>query len=132
MFGYRLVRDADFDRTVTAVAGLASRVQELLLERAELTGQVAAAKARGDYATLRMNVLEREVALQRQRETGVPQLIATVETEAADPLGEALASLEDVGDRRAHELASRGLLHDGEDLAAFPSAATLAPGGDEE
>jgi hypothetical protein len=133
MWGYRLVRESDDRATRQRIVALEADVRTLLEARTTWAVEATAAKARADYATLRCNVLEAEVAAYRQRATGVPQIAPHLQTERGDPMSEALLGLEDVGDGRAADLAARGLLHDLEDLGDLqPSARQLVPGDDEE
>jgi hypothetical protein len=157
MFGYRLLRDADYDRLLSDRLALEQEVRRLQtahhdtvsalhqtlcdrmdLERgvqAKLSDELSAAKAEArskstmaDLLTTRINVLEQEVALLRNRVTGLPQVVpqigkGTPIQSAIDGAGADI--FEDVGDSRAADLQARGLLHEAEPLVPFPSAAVL-------
>lgn len=130
MFGYRLVREADYAAVQDSLLRVRGRERDLLLERAQLKADAAGAMARADHLTIRNNILEHEVAAFRERATGMPQMVATIQpapAQAPSVEDATLSTLEDVGDERAHELRSRGLLHDDVDDMAFPSAGDMAP-----
>lgn len=129
MWGYRLVRDADWAAMLAELADMRTRERALMTGRAIDAGDAAAAKTRADFMTVRNHVLESNLATLEQKWLGVPRTLATVhETPTnTNPMAEGLLSLEDVGDAQAAELKAKGMLHDDGDDLELPSGAALTP-----
>lgn len=129
MWGYRLVRDADWTAITAEMAALRRQIAEFHLLRTKDAAGLAGALARADFMTARNHVLETNLATLEQKWLGVPRSLATVHEvgATASPLEDGLLSLEDVGDARAAEMKLKGMLHDDGDELELPSAASLAP-----
>ena len=134
MFGYRLIRDRDYDGVQADVVKLRDKVDTLQDVRAELLAQLAVAtakaEARGAHLDSMLPVMNKAIhdAAQLQSKlTGVPAMAPQVGR--GNPLmaegGAGVDLFNDVGDEKANELEKMGLLSTG---ASFPSAAELAPG----
>jgi hypothetical protein len=138
MFGYRLLRDADYSRLLTAADAKDAEIHRLndvivkMHERVTSTTSEARSKATmADLMAMRANVLEREAATMRQKLTGLPQIAPEVgkgSPLSSDAMGAGFALLEDVGDAAAEDLIRKGLLHDEDPGGAMPSAAALTDG----
>jgi hypothetical protein len=155
VFGYRMVRNADFDdlqrrvtvlyekldtQRVESAATLAAAMARHARDVAELSAAVSAAKEQAAsrlalYETLvpRLNVLETENAQFRSKMTGLPALAPQVVKGTpimSERIGAGADLFEDVGDTMAEELSARGLLHpgthaNGEHVDRLPSAAAM-------
>lgn len=134
MFGYRLLRDRDYDAITSEVSKLREKVEALQEIRAGLLGELATATAksesRGAHLDSMLPVMNKAIhdAAQMQAKlTGVP--ISAPQVGRGNPLmaegGAGVDLFNDVGDEKANELEKMGLLSTG---ASFPSAAELAPG----
>ena len=134
MFGYRLIRDRDYDAVQAEIVKLRDKVDTLQETRAELLGQLAVAsakaEARGAHLDSMLPVMNKAIhdAAQLQSKlTGVPALAPQVGR--GNPLmaegGAGVDLFNDVGDEKAAELEKMGLLSTG---SSFPTAAELAPG----
>jgi hypothetical protein len=145
MFGYRLIRDADFLdlRTTTAADRQASqtkidaqteKIEALLRENGTLKAQAASRAAMYDLIVTRVNLLEHDNATLRNKVTGLPTLVPSIGKGSpidSASLGAGVDLFADVGDDEAMRLRHEGILHDeGVQLPPAPSAADLAPGGD--
>lgn len=134
MFGYRLIRDRDYDAIVSDVSKLRDKVDALQETRAELLAQLAVstakAEARGAHLDSMLPVMNKAIhdaAQMQSKLTGLP--IQAPQVGRGNPLmaegGAGVDLFNDVGDEKAAELGQMGLLSTG---ASFPSAAELAPG----
>ena len=134
MFGYRLIRDRDYDAIQAEVSKLREKVDALQETRAELLAQLAVsaakAEARGAHLDSMIPVMNKAIhdaAQMQSKLTGLP--IQAPQVGRGNPLmaegGAGIDLFNDVGDEKANELSQMGLLSTG---ASFPSAAELAPG----
>jgi hypothetical protein len=155
VFGYRLLRDADYDDlkhelAVAIAALLAARdrdaigrlemVQTHAADLARLSAELAAAKeiaaarmAMYEALSVRTNQLELENAQHRHRQSGLPAVAPQVVKGSplvSDKIGASVDLFEDVGDAAAAELDARGLLHGPpkHGLDSFPAGADLSAG----
>ena len=134
MFGYRLIRDRDYDALVDEAARRRDQIDALQEIRADLLAQVAVAsakaEARGAHLDSMLPVMNKAIhdaAQMQSKLTGLP--IQAPQVGRGNPLmaegGAGIDLFNDVGDEKANELSQMGLLSTG---ASFPSAAELAPG----
>jgi hypothetical protein len=122
MFGYRLVRDRDFETQRDHVGRLEGEIRKLYADVVRLTdaagksASIAAAKATmADLLTVEINLLRTEVAQYRFKATGMPQKTADIvhgEPRRSDTLAAGTDLFEDVGDEQAERLRQSGQLHD--------------------
>jgi len=127
MFGYRLIREADFTKLSDRREQLEETRAGLLGQIAQLTASAASKAAMVDLLTTRVNVLEKNAAMKAHAETGLPQHVAEIGrgTPLVSPgLGAGADLFEDVGDQRAEQLRAQGLLHDQDDMP-LPTARDL-------
>ncbi len=104
------------------------RERALLRELIDKNGELAAAKARADFMTMRANLLDTELTILKQR-AGLPAVSAQVgKTGVGTELfqGAGADLFEDVGDAEAERLAQTGIIATPDTIAA-PAAADLAP-----
>jgi hypothetical protein len=134
MFGYRLLRDRDFDAMKVEVSSLREKVEGLQEIRAgllrELATATATAESRGAHLDSMLPVMNKAIhdAAQLQSKlTGLP--MSAPQVGRGNPLmaegGAGVDLFNDVGDDRAAELEKMGLLS----TPSFPHAADLAPTG---
>lgn len=129
MFGYRLLRERDFDRLQQELVETRTRELHLQADLLESTRKESAAQTRGDMLITRVNVLEQEYAALRNKLTGLPAIAPSIEKGQplrASEIGANVDLFEDVGDEKARELGEAGLLHDTSPTVEFPSAAQLS------
>lgn len=129
MFGYRLLREADFDRLQAELVERRTRELNLQADLLKSARECSAAQTRGDMLITRVNVLEQEYAALRNKLTGLPAIAPSIEKGQplrASEIGANVDLFEDVGDEKARELAEAGLLHDPGPTVEFPSAADLS------
>lgn len=133
MFGYRLLRESDYDRLLDDL-GLA-RLEADTAKSAQIDALIALADAKAnaqsratavDHLTMSLNTVNLELGQLRSKITGLPTIVPQIgkgNPLSAEGIGAGADLFEDVGDARAKDLADRGLLHD---IPAFPSAAALS------
>lgn len=136
MFGYRLLRESDYDRLVAQLDAARAEVTSLQDARAVLIAQVGEAKASErskasavDHLTVAANEARMDAGQLRAKLTGIPSTVPQLGTGTplnAEGIGAGVDLFSDVGDERAEELRNRGLLHDDAPLL-FPSAESLVP-----
>lgn len=117
MFGYRLVRDADWDELKAEVKTLRGERDAAIKDAAvaHARSDIGAVAARADLMTTRVNALEVEAAHARHAGTGLPAVAATVgvgQPIMTERMNSTAELWEDAGDQAARDLAERGLLHD--------------------
>lgn len=134
MFGYRIVREADYDELKNERNTLSEKCFALLREVANLKATAASKAMMSDLLTTRVNVLELDAAQVKHERTGLPATApqigrGTPMQNAA--LGAGVDLFEDVGDDAAQRLADAGLLHDQDPFrdAGPAPARELVPGG---
>lgn len=137
MFGRRVLREDAYQRLLTekddAIRAIGVAWQEIssLKDRMIATeGQRVSALTMRDLLVTRVNVLEEECAVYRNKLTGLPQIAPKIERGAPIPgnLGAQVDLFEDVGDDKAHELRDAGLLHEEPGQTGdlpFPSARSM-------
>lgn len=139
MFGYRLIREADWaalhaDLAAVRAEGRAAQDQ-YTGALVQLAGARASAESRAtanDHLTMQLNTAMLERAQLMARVTGMPAVapqIGTGNPLSAEGIGAGVDLFEDVGDAKALELEKRGLLAHTPGTA-FPSAAALVPGAE--
>lgn len=155
MFGYRLVREADFDALRQELAAARASVDVIRAkywgdyiavlkdhERdvAQVSSVLLAAKEQAasrlamlELQSTRVNQLELENAQHRHRETGLPAVAPQVVKGSplvSDKIGAGVDLFADVGDDAAADLESRGLLHGPpkHQIDPFPTGADLTEG----
>lgn len=130
MFGYRLLRERDYDRLQTQLVEERTRNLDLQASLLQSAREAASAQTHRDQLVTRVNVLEAESAQLRHKLTGLPTIAPQIEKGRplrASEIGAGVDLFEDVGDEKARELRDAGLLHD--DLAPmpeFPSAEAMS------
>jgi len=122
MWGYRLVREADFaarERLIDDLHATIAAKNVELIRRADALGlQLAEARSKSTMADLQaveLTLLRDEVARFRYRATGIPQKTASIvagEPMRHETLGSGSDLWSDVGDERAEALGKAGLLHE--------------------
>src|SRR5215831_984462 len=139
MFGYRLIRESDYDELKAEVASLRATLLESHAASAEalLTVKAAAIETRIDAATkskdtmidmmsIRLNALEREAAHRRHAETGLAAIAPTIGVEGVgQPIRSAIEGAapdlwDDMGDERVRQLRANGLIHPDDDRPIPP------------
>lgn len=135
MFGYRLIREKDYDAQQARFEALSGRIDKLtddnvalLMQLANVKAIAAAKTATNDHMKTRLNVVELEAAHLRNKMTGVPAIapqIGTGNPLSAEGIGAGADLFEDVGDTRAAELEATGMI-EAADRTDFPSAADLS------
>lgn len=129
MFGYRLVRENDWDRLQTELVGNRAKVEALLRELTETAAVARSKMTAADHMTLRVNALETEAATLRHKLTGLPQVAPQIGKGTpimSEALGAGADLFADVGDERADELRAAGLLHEEVPAIDYPSAHELS------
>jgi hypothetical protein len=132
MFGYRLIREADYAKLMAERVGLSADRVALLRELATLARDFGSKATMADLLTVRVNVLELEAAQRRHDETGLPATApqigrGTPLQNAA--LGAGVDMFSDVGDENADKLRAAGMLHDDDPFDLPPPAARDLVGG---
>ena len=143
MFGYRLIRDADYlalrDETASdrrsaqlKIESQSARIEAILRELGEAKSHAAARGAMYDLIAVRVNILEHDNATLRSKVTGLPTIAPSIGKGSpidSTSLGAGVDLFADVGDEQADRLRNEGILHDDlSTLPPMPSAADLAPG----
>ena len=131
MFGYRLVREKDWDRLQAELHSERAKTEALLREMSDAKASAKSNATAADHLTLRANVLETEAAALRHKLTGLPQVAPQIGKGSplmSEQLGAGVDLFADVGDERADELGKAGLLHDIEPFDVMPSAKDLTAG----
>lgn len=136
MFGYRLLRESDYDRLVeqldlarAEVSSLQEQRVTLLREVAEATANARSKATAADHLEMGFNEAKMNLGVMTAKLTGVPQTVPQVGKGTplqAEGIGAGVDIFEDVGDERAEELRQKGMLHDDQSLA-FPSTEALVP-----
>ena len=135
MFGYRLMREADYAELRRELADVRAQLLCAHLEHARALGDMAEAKATAaarasanDHLTMQLNTVSMEVGQLRAKITGIPSIVPQIgkgSPLSAESIGAGVDLFSDVGDERARDLAARGLLHDTPEIAV-PTAAALS------
>ncbi len=136
MFGYRLLREKDYDRLVSQLDDARAEIALLQDTRVVLLREISEANATArskataaDHLEMGFNEAKMNLGVMTARLTGVPQTVPQVGKGTplnAEALGAGTDLFEDVGDERADDLRQKGMLHD-EPSMPFPSAESLAP-----
>lgn len=129
MFGYRLIRDADWQTVQADLATQRGKVESLLRELVEAKASERSKATAADHMTTRLNAVEMEAATLRNKVTGLPTVAPQIQAGPplrSEAMGASFDLHEDVGDVEAERLRKLGLLHDEEELPAPPSAADLS------
>lgn len=129
MFGYRLLRERDFDRLQEELVERRTRELSLQADLLQSTRECAAAQAHRDSLVTRVNVLEQEYAQVRHKLTGLPTVAPQIERGQplrASEIGANVDLFEDVGDDEARRLSEAGLLHETLAPLDFPRAADVS------
>ncbi len=136
MFGYRLLRESDYDRLVSQLDAARAEIAllqdtrvALLREVSEATADARSKKTAADHLEMGFNEAKMNLGVMTARMTGIPQTVPQVGKGTplnAEAIGAGTDLFEDVGDERAEDLRSKGLLHE-EPSMPFPSAESLAP-----
>jgi hypothetical protein len=131
MFGYRLVREADWSEMKAEILHLRERVIDYAMKSAEatITGATRSKDTMIDMLSTRLNALELETAHTRHLETGRPTVAATVGIGSPIRSTEVERSAdiwEDVGDMAAVDMRENGILGgDAPPNAGLESAASM-------
>lgn len=131
MFGYRIVRDREYDAVVADLRLQRDKIEALLRELAEAKAGERSKSTLADLAIMRQNVLEQQLALDAHARTGRPQAVASLGKGSpivSDAIGAGVDLFEDVGNEKADELRKVGLLHEAEAYDGMPSAEALGFG----
>ncbi len=136
MFGYRLLRDADYSEMKSELATARAAVIAAHLEHAKTLTQLAEAKATAaarasanDHLVMSVNESKLELGQLRAKVTGMPAIVPQIGKGAplsAEGIGAGVDLFEDVGDDRARDLGARGLLHDDQAIGAMPAGSELS------
>lgn len=133
MFGYRLVRETDFDELKNERNTLVDERVKLLREMATLKATAASKAMMSDLLTTRVNILELDAAQIKHERTGLPATAPQIGR--GNPIQNAMLAagvdlFSDVGDEEAARLSADGMLHDQDPLEGLVApAAELVPGG---
>jgi hypothetical protein len=120
MFGYRLVRDADWQefrdeqaRTLAALFAAQERILALTASDATARAEAAGAKTKAELLTVDLNLARHERATYQHQLTGLPALTANIvsgQPRRSEALGGGVDLYDDVGNEAAEVLAREGLL----------------------
>lgn len=131
MFGYRLVREADWTALQTQLAEKTDKIERLLRELIEARSSERSKATAADLMTTRLNVAELERAQLQHKVTGVPAVAPQITAGPplrSEAMGASFDMFEDVGDAEAERLRGLKMLHDQEAMPDMPSGAELAAG----
>jgi len=136
MFGYRLLREADYVELKTELASVRAALIAAHLDHAKTLTLLADAKATAaarasanDHLVVAVNESKMELGQLRAKITGVPSVVPQIgkgNPLSAEGIGAGVDLFSDVGDEKARELAERGMLHDTPDTMPLPSGAALS------
>jgi ElaB/YqjD/DUF883 family membrane-anchored ribosome-binding protein len=120
MFGYRLVRDADWRelrdeqaRTLAALFAAHERILALTGSEATARAEAAGAKTKAELLTVDLNLARHERATYQHKLTGLPALTANIvsgQPRRSEALGAGVDLYDDVGNDVAEVLEREGLL----------------------
>ena len=120
MFGYRLVRDADWERLrderdLAIIKADVFQERTLLLTASEATAraEAAGAKTKAEFLTVDLNLARHERAVYQHKLTGLPAITASIvsgQPRRSEALGAGVDLFDDVGEEAAQVLEREGLL----------------------
>lgn len=131
MFGYRLLRETDFDALLADLRAARAAADALQAQLLVITGERSSAKTMYEGLIPRINQLEMENAQFRNKVTGLPAVapqLARGNPLEGSAIGAGVDLFEDVGDTRARDMRDKGLLSGDDEPEALPTAAAMSSG----
>ena len=126
MFGYRLVRAAEYAELKDELATTRRDIVTLLKNLSAVAVKAASKETMADMLTLRINQVEHELGTLKHSVTGLPVMTTSI-AKGSPTQNAALAAgadlFEDVGDEAAQRLRDGGLLHDEVDFSELVAPA---------
>lgn len=121
MFGYRLVRDADWadlradrDAAIAKLDRANNVILVLTASESTARAEAAGAKVKAELLTVDLNLARHERAVYQHKLTGLPAVTASIvsgQPRRSEALGAGVDLFDDVGEEAAQVLEREGLLH---------------------